>query len=260
MQGGMLAEIVEAVPLRLWFAFGTLFLGLLFGWVTRVTARRFLQRIGIPAAVEGTAFERTARSVGTSTVDILAAIAGYFVFGIAVFAAVAVAEIEYVAQFWNAVAGFLPQLFVAIVVLIAGILLGDKVELLVSERFRGVKIPQIDVLPLIAKYSIFYLAALIALGQVGVATAALIVLLGAYVFALVFLGGLAFRHLLSAGAVGTYLLLNQPYTIGDEIRVGDVQGIVQEMDLFVTHVEIDGEEYVFPNSKVFAEGFVRIRG
>ncbi|AZH26339.1 mechanosensitive ion channel domain-containing protein [Haloplanus aerogenes] len=259
MQGGTIRELVETVPIRFWLAFATLFFGLILGWLTRILARRVLERIGVPGAIEGTAFERTAREFGTSTVDILAAIAGYFVFGLAVFAAVAVAEIQYVAQFWNAVAGFLPQLFFAVIVLIVGVLLGDKVELVVSERFRGVKIPQIGVLPLMAKYSVFYLAALIALGQVGVATDALIVLLAAYVFAIVFLGGIAFRQLLSAGAVGTYLLLNQPYTIGDEIRVGDVRGIVQEMDLFVTHVETDGEEYVFPNSKVFADGFVRIR-
>ncbi|WP_049935911.1 mechanosensitive ion channel family protein [Haloplanus natans] len=259
MQGGTIREVAETVPLWFWFAFATLAVGVVLGWLTRVVARRVLRRVGVPGAIEGTAFERTAREFGTSTVDILAAIAGYFVFGIAVFAAVAVAEIQYVAQFWNAVAGFLPQVFFAVIVLIVGVLLGDKVELVVSERFRGVKLPQVGVLPLMAKYSVFYLAALIALGQVGVATGALIVLLAAYVFAIIFLGGIAFRHLLSAGAVGTYLLLNQPYTIGDEIRVGDVRGIVQEMDLFVTHVETDGEEFVFPNSKVFSDGFVRVR-
>ncbi|WP_251342938.1 mechanosensitive ion channel domain-containing protein [Haloplanus halophilus] len=259
MQGGSVREVLAAVPLRFWLAVATLVLGLLLGWLTRVVTRRLLRRAGVPGAIEGTAFERTAREFGTSTVSILAAIAGYFVFGIAVFAAVAVAEIEYVAQFWNAVAGFLPQLFFAIIVLIVGVVLGDKVELLISERFRGVKLPQINVLPLVAKYSVFYLAVLIALGQVGVATAALIVLLAAYVFAVVFLGGLAFRQLLAAGAVGSYLLLHQPYTIGDEIRVGEVRGIVQEIDLFVTHVEADGEEYVLPNSKVFADGFALIR-
>jgi small-conductance mechanosensitive channel len=259
MQVGTVRELVATVPLRIWLAGATFVLGIVLGWLTRVVTRRLLKRAGVPGAIEGTTFERTAREFGTSTVNILAAIAGYFVFGIAVFAAVAVAEIQYVAQFWNAVAGFLPQLFFAVIILIVGVLLGDKVELIISERFRGVKLPQIGVLPLIAKYSVLYLAALIALGQVGVATAALIVLLAAYVFAIVFLGGLAFHHLLSAGAVGTYLLLNQPYTIGDEIRVGDVRGIVQEMDLFVTHVEADGEEHVLPNSKVFSEGFVRIR-
>jgi small-conductance mechanosensitive channel len=264
MQGGEFADRLSAVPLRFWLAIGMIFLGLLLGWAVRVVTRRLLRQAGVPSAIEGTTFERTAHEFGTSTVSILAAIAGYFVFGIAVFAAVAIAEIEYVAQFWNAVAGFLPQLFLATIVLIVGVVLGDKVELLVSERFRGVKLPQVGVVPVVAKYSVFYLAALIALGQVGVATGALIVLLGAYVFALVFLGGIAFRQLLAAGAVGSYLLLHQPYTIGDEIRVGDVRGIVQEMDLFVTHVEAtndgESEEYVLPNSKVFADGFARIRG
>ncbi|WP_251328590.1 mechanosensitive ion channel domain-containing protein [Haloplanus pelagicus] len=259
MQVGTVREALTAVPLRFWLAVATLALGLVLGWVTRVISRRLLRRAGVPGAIEGTTFERTAREFGTSTVAILGAIAGYFVFGIAVFAAVAVAEIEYVAQFWNAVAGFLPQLFFAIIVLIVGVVLGDKVELLVSERFRGVKLPQINVLPVVAKYSVFYLAALIALGQVGVATAALIVLLAAYVFALVFLGGLACRQLLSAGAIGAYLLLHQPYTIGDEIRVGEIRGIVQEMDLFVTHIEAEDKEYVLPNNTVFADGFALVR-
>ncbi|WP_299333517.1 mechanosensitive ion channel domain-containing protein [Haloplanus sp.] len=258
MQGGPIGRVVTAVPLRLWFAFATAVTGLVLGWLARLLTGRLLRRAGVPVVIEGTTFERTAREFGTSTVAILAAIAGYFVFGIGLFAAIGVADVDYVAQFWNAVAGFLPRLFVAVIVLIVGVVVGDKAELLVSERFRGVKLPQTGVLPVVAKYSVFYLAALIALGQVGVATAALIILLGAYVFALVFLGGLAFRHLLSAGAVGTYLLLRQPYTIGDEIRIGDVRGIVQEMDLFVTHVETDGEEHVFPNSKVFTDGFVRI--
>ncbi|MFD1633789.1 mechanosensitive ion channel domain-containing protein [Haloplanus ruber] len=259
MQGGTVRAVLSAVPLRFWLAVTTLALGVVFGWMVRIITGRLLRRAGVPSATEGTTFERTAREFGTSTVAILAVIAGYFIFGIAVFAAIAVAEIEYVAQFWNAVAGFLPQLFLAVIVVIVGVVLGDKVELVVSERFRGVKLPQANVLPLVAKYSVFYLAALIALGQVGVATGALIVLLAAYVFALVFLGGLAFRQLLSAGAVGAYLLLHQPYTIGDEIQVGEIRGIVQEMDLFVTHVEADDEEYILPNSRVFADGFARVR-
>jgi small-conductance mechanosensitive channel len=256
---GTLREVFRTVPLHLWLALGTLALGVVLGGFTRLLSRRLLSRAGVPEATEGTTFERTAREFGTSTVDILAAIAGYFVFGIAVFAAVAIAEIQYVAQFWNAVAGFLPQLFFAVVVVIVGVVLGDKVELVVSERLRGLKLPQVGVLPVVAKYSVVYLAALIALGQVGVATGALIVLLAAYVFALVFLAGVAFRHLLSAGAVGTYILLKQPYAIGDEIRVDGVSGVVQEVDLFVTHVDTDGEEHVIPNDEVFEGGIVRVR-
>jgi len=84
-------------------------------------------------------------------------------------------------------------------------------------------------------------------------------MLAAYVFGLVFLGGLAFRDLLAAGAAGMYVLLHQPYTIGDEVRIGDRRGIVQETDMFVTRIENDGEEFVIPNQVVLHEGVVRVR-
>jgi small-conductance mechanosensitive channel len=69
----------------------------------------------------------------------------------------------------------------------------------------------------------------------------------------------AFKQMLASGAAGIYLLLHQPYGIGDEVRVGDTRGIVCEMDLFVTHVESDEEEVILPNDKVFERGVARIR-
>jgi len=55
------------------------------------------------------------------------------------------------------------------------------------------------------------------------------------------------------------LLLNQPYGIGDEVRIGDQTGIVQEVDLFVTKIEDDSEEYIVPNRKIFENGIIRMR-
>jgi small-conductance mechanosensitive channel len=259
MQGTTFGELASRVPVRFWIAVLVLFVGLVAGILVRWATRKLLEAMGVPAAIEGTAFDRTARGFGTSTVGILSSLAGYFVLGVALSIAFAVTDIAYVQRLLDALAGFLPQLFIAVLVLIVGVVLGDKVELFIAERFRGLKLPQVNVVPTLAKYSVFYLAILIALGQVNVATGALLILLGAYLFALVFLGGLAFHQLLTSGAAGTYLLLRQPYTIGDEIRIGETRGIVQEVDLFVTHVESDGEEFVLPNSKVFSDGFVRIR-
>ncbi|WP_423751443.1 mechanosensitive ion channel domain-containing protein [Salinirarus marinus] len=259
MQGSAFDDLASRVPIRFWIAIAVLFVGLVVGLLVRWATRKLLHAMGVPGAIEGTTFDRTARSFGTSTVGILANLAGYFVLGVALSVAFAVTDIAYVQRLLDALASFIPQLFLAVLVLIIGVVLGDKVELFVAERFRGVKLPQISVVPTLAKYSVFYLTALIALGQVDVATGALLILLAAYVFALVFLGGIAFHQLLASGAAGTYLLLRQPYTIGDEIRVGETRGIVQEMDLFVTHVESDDEEFVLPNSKVFSDGFVRIR-
>jgi small-conductance mechanosensitive channel len=84
-------------------------------------------------------------------------------------------------------------------------------------------------------------------------------LLAAYAFGVVFLGGIAFKDMLAASAAGVYLLLAEPYVIGDEVEIDGKRGIVQEVDMFVTHVESDGEEYIIPNQRVMRSGIVRIR-
>lgn len=252
-------EYLSLVSTRVWFALFVLLLGLIFGYIVGVVNRRLLKRAGVPEAIEGTAFERTAREFGTSTVNIIAKLSSYFVIGIAIVVALTVAEIQYVELFWSDVATFVPRLFVAVFVLIVGIVVGDKLELYVTERLRGVKVPEIGIIPTTAKYSVVYVATLIALDQIGVATLALIVLLGAYALAVIVLTALATKDMLASAAAGVYLLLNQPYSIGDEIEIDGRRGIVQEVDLFVTHVETDSQEHVFPNHVVFRKGIARVR-
>jgi small-conductance mechanosensitive channel len=253
------AEVVDAVPTQVWIALGFVVVGVLAGYLVSAVLRRLLVRVGVPDAIEGTSFERTARDFGTSTVVILSRLARYFVIGIAVLVALSVVGIDYVDQLGGAVAAFFPQLFAAALILIIGLVVADKVELLVAEQLRGVKLERVDVVPLGAKYSVLFLATLIALSQIGVATGALVVSLGAYFLAVIVLTAVAFKQMLASGAAGIYLLLHQPYGIGDEVRVGDTRGIVCEMDLFVTHVESDEEEVILPNDKVFERGVARIR-
>lgn len=254
-----LLVVFEVIPPRAWVAA----LVLVFGGAAGIALGRFtaglLDRLGVPEFIEGTALERTARDLGTSTVAILRALITYTTLGVAVFAALSVARVDYADRFWNAVAGFIPQLLVAVVVVVVGLVVGDKVELIVEDRLKGIKLPQTGIPPTIAKYSVFYVAILVALSQLGVATLALVVLLGAYVAALIVFATVAFRALLASAAAGVYLLLHEPYGIGDEVRIGGHGGIVQEVDLFVTHVESDGEVYVIPNATVFKEGIVRLR-
>jgi len=236
-----------------------LVVGLGLGLVVGRVNKQILIAAGVPDAVEGTPFERTARSLGTSTVALLARVTSWFVYGVSILAAIQVANFFDAPSFWVGVAAFVPKLFVAVVVMILGFIVADKAELITSERLRDVKLPEIALLPLAVKYTVLYVALLIALSQVGVNTTALLVLLTVYVFGVVFLGGLAFKDFLSSAAAGMYLLLNQPYGIGDEVRIGDREGIVQEVDLLVTRIENDEEEFIVPNRKVFEHGIARTR-
>lgn len=234
-------------------------LGLVLGGATAWIVRRVLVAFDVDDAAEGTAFERTARGLGTSTVGLLSQLCGFFVFLIAALYALEVLRFVPSRQLVVAVSWFLPRLFVAVLVILVGVLVGDKAEIVVGERLRSIKLPEATVIPRLVKYSILYVAFLIALSQLNVATGALHILLAAYAFGVFFLGGLAFKDLLSSAAAGIYLLLTEPYSIGDEVEIDGARGIVQEVDVFVTTIEDDGEEYVIPNRKVLRDGAMRVR-
>lgn len=244
---------------RIVLAILILIVGGIAGYLLGRLNMRILRAAGVHEVVEGTPFERTARSLGTTTVSLIARLTSWFIYGVTILLALNTAELPLSTQlFWQIIL-FTPQLFVAALVFIIGFVVADKAELLVSERLRSVKLPEVNVIPRIVKYSIVYIASLIALSQINVATLTLIVLFGAYVIAAIVFGAVAFWDLLRSSAAGIYLLLNQPYGIGDEIRVAGNQGIVQEVDMFVTHIENDGEEFIIPNHLVFRRGAVRLR-
>jgi len=240
-------------------AVGILLCGALGGYLVWRGTRRLLIRQGVDEAVEGTLFERTVQNVGLSTVGLLAMLAAAAVYIVSILLALNVTQLVDSQFFWTRFTDLLPRLFVAALAVILGLVLGDKAKLEVADRLKSVKLPEVSIIPEIVKYSIFFIAGLIALGQLGVATTALLILLAVYTFGLVFLAGLALQDLLTAAAAGTYLLLSQPYSIGDEVKIDDTRGIVQEIDMFVTRVESDGEEYIIPNHRVFKSGIVRIR-
>lgn len=236
-----------------------LIVGLGLGYLLGRVSRRILEAAGVPEAVEGTPFERSAQSIGTSTVSIISRMLSWFVYGVTVLGAIHLirpTDRQYLSQ---TIVEFVPNLFVATLVVIVGFVVADKAELLVGERLRSVKLPEVTIVPRFVKYAVLYVAFLIALGQVGVETGALVVLLGVTFLGLVIVGAVALKDILSSATAGIYLLLRQPYGIGDEIVIGEREGVVQEMDVLVTHLESETDEYVVPNRKLFEDGVRRRR-
>lgn len=233
--------------------------GLVGGYVLGRVNERLLTRLGVGGAVEGTSIERTARNFGTSSVTILARLTSWVVYLVAILFALDFAGVVSMRLLGAWVAMVFPRFLLAAIALIVGIVAGDKAELLVSERLRGVKVPEISIVPRVIKFSIVFIALLVALGQLGVATGALLLLFAAYTLAIIVFSAVAMRFLLASAAAGVYLLLHEPYSIGDRVTIAEHEGIVQEVDLFATHVEAQGTEYIVPNHLVMRDGVALIR-
>jgi small-conductance mechanosensitive channel len=236
---------------------------LLVGLVLGYTVRRVLLRVGrstgVDDFVEGTTFERVADSFGTSTVGIVATTAEWFVYASAIFVSADMLRFDPFDQaIVLRVTSYVPNVVAAFFVVVFGAILGDKAAVVVSERLEGVNVSEIGVLPSVVRYSVIFLAVLMALSQLGVSTLALYVLLAAYLFGAVAVALVALRTVLPSAVSGLYVISTHQYGVGDTVRVGDVEGVVQEVDLLTTRVDDGEREHVVPNSEVFESGVSRL--
>jgi small-conductance mechanosensitive channel len=232
-----------------------LLIGLGIGYVLRRLLLRVGRSTGVDDFVEGTTFERVADSFGTSTVGIVATTVEWFVYAFAVFIAADLLRLDPFDQTVVVrVTNYLPNVVAAFFVVVFGAILGDKTAVLVSERLEGVKVAEIGVLPTVVRYSVVFLAVLMALSQLGVSTFALYVLLAAYLFGAVAVAIVALRLVLPSAVSGLYVISTHKYGVGDTVRLGDVEGVVQEVDLLTTRVDDGDREHVVPNSVVFESG------
>jgi len=100
----------------------------------------------------------------------------------------------------------------------------------------------------LAKYTVLAIALITVLGQFGVQTASLIAVLGAAGLAI----GLALQGTLSNVASGVMLLILRPFSVGDYIVAGGIEGSVKSLGLFGTELATADNVYVFaPNSQIW---------
>jgi small conductance mechanosensitive channel len=85
------------------------------------------------------------------------------------------------------------------------------------------------------------------LGTLGIETTSLVAILGATSVAI----GLALQGSLSNFAAGLLLVIFHPFRVGDWIEGASVSGIVEEIQLFTTHVRtFDNRLVIIPNGKL----------
>ncbi|MDQ1559359.1 MAG: hypothetical protein QOD32_2419 [Pyrinomonadaceae bacterium] len=99
-------------------------------------------------------------------------------------------------------------------------------------------------------YGILIFGTVTALGASGMNVSALVTGLGLTGFAL----GFALKDVLSNLLSGIMLLLYRPFNIGDQIRMGEYEGVIETIRMRDTLVRaVDGRLIVIPNTKLITE-------
>lgn len=105
----------------------------------------------------------------------------------------------------------------------------------------------------IIKYALWVVVAITVLTQFGVQTTSIIAALGGLALAV----GLALQGTLSNVAAGVMILIQRPFRVGEGIKAGTVNGVVQGIGLFTTEVlQFDGVYVMVPNNELWNKPIV----
>lgn len=137
-----------------------------------------------------------------------------------------------------------------IVVLIIGLIIAKWVRRGLARLFDRTEMDETleKFLTSLFYYLILIVAAVAALGMMGVQTASVLTMLGAAGLAV----GLALQGTLSNVAAGVMLLIFRPFRVGDFVDVGGTAGSVDSVGLFATVLNTpDNVRIVVPNSGIY---------
>ncbi len=156
---------------------------------------------------------------------------------------------------WVAAETLTPRIILAVLVLVAGSIIGKWVARTVAvalARSGAIDETARPAFAAAARYAVLLVAIVAALSQIGVQTASLIAALGAAGLAI----GLALQGTLSNIAAGIMLLWLRPFQVGDYIEIVSgtpFAGTVREIGLFACQIETyDGLFLFAPNSTIWA--------
>ncbi len=156
---------------------------------------------------------------------------------------------------WVAAETLAPRIILAILVLLAGSIIGKWVARTVAlalARSGAIDETARPAFAAAARYAVLVIAIVAALSQIGVQTASLIAALGAAGLAI----GLALQGTLANIAAGIMLLWLRPFQVGDYIEIVSgtpFAGTVREIGLFACQIETyDGLFLFAPNSTIWA--------
>jgi hypothetical protein len=242
--GTALSAVFSFVPHLVGFLV-ILLVGWLVAWGVGKAVMLLLRRIGFDRLSDRMGLTNIERRMGIrmDTAEILGRIAFWFIFLIFLVPAADALGLPTVSNTLSALVGYLPNVFVAVLVVFLGTLFGIFVGDIVRGAARTTTIANPDLLGSIARWAIIAFSALIALEQLQIAPALITVLLTGVVAAAALACGLAFglggrdaaQRLLARGE--GHLMANRPY---------DPSQIVQQARSDLTHSEQIGQQYVPP--------------
>ncbi|MFA6410326.1 MAG: hypothetical protein WCW26_02005 [Candidatus Buchananbacteria bacterium] len=155
---------------------------------------QIVKKIYIDRAVETTGLKKILEGIGfkLEVSKALGLLVAWFLYAVVLIAAADILGLSQISEFLSAVVLYLPNVFIAIIILIVGIVVANFVHTLVKETALAAKLAAADFLATVAKWSLLVFTIMAALIQLQVASDLIKILFAGLVFMVSMAGGIAF--------------------------------------------------------------------
>ncbi len=153
---------------------------------------------------------------------------------------------------------FIPNLIVAIAILIMGLLAADKIRVLISTACDSLGIPSGKIIASFVFYFVIITVFIMALSQAKIDTAFLAqnlsIIIGGVVLAFSIGYGFASKELVS-NYIASYSLKGK-YNIGDKISLQNIEGIITEIDKTSVVIKSEDKSIIVPIHRLVSENVI----
>lgn len=188
------AGVVMFVP-NLIVALVILCIGWAVGSLISKGITHFMKMVKFDEALQKAGFEEFIRKAGLNlnSGKFLGGIVKYFIIIVFLVASFDVLGLNQVTEFLQqVVVGYLPQLIIAVLILLVGVVVGDVLSRVVVASAKTAGLSSANLLANVSKWAVWVFAVLVALSQMGIAEAFIQTLFTGFVFALSLALGLSF--------------------------------------------------------------------
>ena len=162
-------------------------------WLGRLVSR-LVKKIYIDRAIEATGLKKFLVRIGfkIEVSKALGLLVTWFLYAVVLVATADILGLTQISEFLGQIVLYIPNVIIAVVVLVVGIIISNFIYTLVKETSMAAELSIADLLAKVAKWAILVFTVMAALIQLGVATVLIQILFTGLVFMFALAGGIAF--------------------------------------------------------------------
>ncbi|MBU7014284.1 MAG: mechanosensitive ion channel [Theionarchaea archaeon] len=248
--GQVINQLEELIP-RLVKFLGILIVAYILGRILAWLVATILRKLEFERLTKKSEAERIARRFGMSLIGLIGSVVKWTIYLIGLQVAVEAAGLDILNRLMRGIVSYMPNLILALAIFIVGILIAEKVGNFVQGLAEDEKVPRFWILGNLVRYTIYLVVMIMALSQLKISTDVLIIVTGSIFAAIGLIVVISLRDVGPNVAAGIHLLYEKTLNVGDTVKVGRYEGIIEDIGIVKSIIKNEeGEFIVIPNSQL----------